>query len=71
MEILPTLHHTEKSDAILPSSQLESCLHDSAEWTGEHHTPCTTHLPIPQENNPDPGQNELLPAKIKSINSEL
>jgi hypothetical protein len=52
MESLPMLHHTEKKEQFLSTSQLQSCFHETAKQTGKHHTQYATLLPTPQENNP-------------------
>jgi hypothetical protein len=52
MEIFPTLFHAEKSNMpFLHAGQVQSCFCESAEQTGEHHTPYATPLPTPQEHN--------------------
>jgi hypothetical protein len=45
-------HCTEKSNSISPTGQLQSCLCESAEGTGEHHAQCGTPLPTLLKQNP-------------------
>jgi hypothetical protein len=49
-----SLYHAalKKEAPFLLASQLQSCLSETAEQTGEHHVPCMTPLPTPWENNP-------------------
>jgi hypothetical protein len=69
----PSLYHgaLRKVMSFLPTSWLQSCLHESAEWTGEHHTPHMTPLPNPCKPNIALHRLNSLPTKLKNINGEL
>jgi hypothetical protein len=56
---------------FLPTSWLQSCLHETACWTNRWASP--TSLPIPWENNPVQPLGRLNPttAKLKNLISEL
>jgi hypothetical protein len=62
MESLPMLYHTEKkAEPFLPTSQSQSCLCETAEWTDKHHTPCENPLLTTWENNPAQPLGRLKP----------
>jgi hypothetical protein len=51
-----------KATPFLPAAgQLQSCLCEYAEWTGEHHAPCTIPIPTPKEHNPAQSLGRLNP----------
>jgi hypothetical protein len=64
----------KKVEPFLPTGQLQSCLHETAEGTGEHHAPHAAPLPTPWKNYTAQPLERLNPpavAKLKNINSEL
>jgi hypothetical protein len=70
MESLPMPHHTEKSGIFLPASQLQRCLHETAEEQVSIKLPYSS----PWENNPVQPLRRLKPlpqAKLENINSKL
>jgi hypothetical protein len=67
VESLLTLTALKKVTPFLPTSQLQSCLPEIAEQTGEYHAACAILLPTSWENNPvQPlGRLNLSPSKTK------
>jgi hypothetical protein len=63
----------KKNRAISPTSQLQCCLCETAEWTSEHHAPHSTSLPPPRKIILCSPWADWTPppAKLKTMNTEL